>query len=138
MMAARVGEQSAVELKFVKRRPLVAMRSRVGVGTTPPNVLVTPKPVSSVMIKRMFGAPFGGTTRMGQYGVDCAALRSILPSNFWGGGGSWLPSIVVVALGEPATPLICCASTGSHDRKTPIAAIEAHVIHCFARMGCLQ
>jgi hypothetical protein len=30
-----------------------------------------------------------------------AALRSILPSNFCGGGGSWLPSIVVVALGEP-------------------------------------
>jgi hypothetical protein len=59
----------------------MAMRSRFGVGTTPPNVLVTPKPVSSVMIKRTFGAPLGGTTRAGQYGVDCAALRSILPRN---------------------------------------------------------
>src|SRR5262245_28447924 len=85
------------------------MRSRFGVGTTPPNVLETPKPVSSVMINRTFGAPLGGTTRAGQYGVDCAALRSILPSNFCGGGGSWLPSIVFFALGEPGVPVVCCA-----------------------------
>src|SRR5262249_35936986 len=80
-----------------------------GVGITPPNVVVTPKPVSSVIIKRMFGAPFGGTTRAGHQGVDCAALRSILPSNFCGGGGSWLPGIVVVALGEPGAPVVSCA-----------------------------
>src|SRR5262249_17910190 len=80
-----------------------------GVGITPPNVVVTPKPVSSVMISRMFGAPLGGTTRAGHQGVDCAALRSILPSNFCGGGGSWLPGIVVVALGEPAAPVVSCA-----------------------------
>src|SRR5215831_18096513 len=117
MMAARVGEQSAVELKFVKRRPLAAMRSRVGVGTTPPNVLVTPKPVSSVMINKKFGAPWGGTTRIGQYGVDCAALHSILPRNGCGGGGSWLPGIVVVALGEPGTPVACCAIAGAKARS---------------------
>jgi len=29
---------------------------------TPPNVLGAAKPTSSVMISRMFGAPFGGTT----------------------------------------------------------------------------
>src|SRR5215475_1030297 len=85
------------------------MRSRFGVGITPPNVLETPKPVSSVMIKSTLGAPWGGTTRGGQYGVDCAALRSILPPNFGGSGGSWLPSIVVVALGEPGTPAVGCA-----------------------------
>src|SRR5262249_814894 len=87
MMAARVGEQSAVELKFVYRKPLAAIRSRVGVGITPPNVLVTPKPVSSVLIKKMFGPSWGGTTGGGQQGVGCAGLRSILPSNLWGGGG---------------------------------------------------
>src|SRR5262249_13506404 len=129
MMAARVGEQSAVELKLVKRRPLVAMRSSVGVGTTPPNVLVTPKLVSSVMTKRMFGAPFGGTTRMGQYGVDCAALRSIFPLNSCGSGGSWLPSIVVVALGEPGAPVTCCANVGSVASRTPRATTETLVIH---------
>src|SRR5215472_3690453 len=80
MMAAREGEHSAVELKLVKRRPLAAILSSVGVGTTPPNALVTPKPVSSVIISSTFGAPLGGTTRAGQYGVDCAALRSILPA----------------------------------------------------------
>src|SRR5271166_5907330 len=100
MMAARVGEHSEVELKLVYRKPLLAIRSRFGVGITPPNVPETPKPVSSVMINRTFGAPLGGTTRAGQNGVDCAALRSILPWNFWGSGGICCPSIVVVALGE--------------------------------------
>lgn len=66
MRAARDGEHSAVELKSVKRRPFAAIRSSVGVGMTPPNVLVTPKPVSSVMISSTFGAPLGGTTRIGQ------------------------------------------------------------------------
>jgi len=35
----------------------------VGIGITPPNVLGTPKPASSVMISSTFGALFGGTTR---------------------------------------------------------------------------
>src|SRR3974377_1663419 len=86
------------------------MRSRFGVGITPPKVLETPKPVSSVMISRMLGAPLGGTTRAGQYGVDCAALRSILPRNGCGGDGSWLPGIVVVASGDPGAPVGCAAS----------------------------
>ena len=42
------------------------MRSSAGVGITPPKVLATPKPESSVMISRTFGAPLGGTTRAGQ------------------------------------------------------------------------
>src|SRR4029079_15885805 len=57
----------------------------------------------------MFGAPLAGTTRAGHQGIDCAALRSILPSNFCCGGGRWLPGIVVVALGEPAAPAVSCA-----------------------------
>jgi hypothetical protein len=42
MSAARVGEQSEVELNSVKRNPDLAMRSSAGVGMTPPNVLLTP------------------------------------------------------------------------------------------------
>src|ERR1700746_2767599 len=110
------------------------MRSSVGVGTTPPNVLVTPKPVSSVMIKRMFGAPCGGTTRIGQYGVDCAALRSILPLNGCGGGGSWLPSMVVVALGEPGVPVTCCAGADSHPDRTPRPKTDTLMIQRSALM----
>jgi hypothetical protein len=45
---------------------MAAMRSSAGVGITPPNVLGTPKPESSVMISRMLGAPWRGSTRMGQ------------------------------------------------------------------------
>jgi hypothetical protein len=33
----------------------------------------------------------------------------ITPPNFRGGGGSCLPSIVIVALGEPGVPVICWA-----------------------------
>ena len=86
------------------------MRSSAGVGMTPPKVLGAAKPTSSVMMSRTFGAPFGGTTRAGQEGVDCAALSSISPLNGCGGGGRYRPSIVVVAFGEPGVPLICCAS----------------------------
>src|SRR5262245_50937459 len=82
------------------------MRSRAGVGITPPNVLGAAKPTSSVMISRMFGAPLGGTTRAGQYGVDCRALRLIWPRNGCGAIGTYLPSIVVVASGAPGVPVI--------------------------------
>ena len=46
------------------------MRSMVGVGMTPPKVLGAPKPESSVMISKTFGAPFGGTTRGAHHGFD--------------------------------------------------------------------
>src|SRR5271167_1374106 len=82
------------------------MRSIAGVGMTPPNVLETPKPWSSVMISRTFGAPLGGTTRGAHHGVESAALCLITPPNFGGGGGSCFPSRLVVALGEPGTPVI--------------------------------
>ena len=80
------------------------MRSIVGVGMTPPNVLGTPKPASSVMMSKTFGAPFGGTTRGAHQGFDCSAPSLITPPNFGSGGGSCFPSMVVVALGEPGTP----------------------------------
>src|SRR5450631_2095362 len=88
---------------------MAATRSRVGVGMTPPKVLGTPKPESSVMISSTFGAPLGGTTRGAHQGVDSVAFSLIIPPNFGSGGGSCLPSIDVVALGEPRTPVTCCA-----------------------------
>jgi hypothetical protein len=84
---------------------------------TPPKVPDTPYPASSVMIRRMFGAPSGGTTRGGQYGVDCSTLRSIVPPNsVSGGGGSCFPSMVVVALGDPGVPVTSWA-----DAHNPLA-----------------
>src|ERR1700745_2798717 len=79
----------------------------------------SPKPTSSVIMSRMFGALFGGTIRAGQAGLDCRALSSIEPPNGGGGAGRYLPSIVVVALGEPGVPVVCCwALTAKAVRKT--------------------
>ena len=89
------------------------MRSIAGVGITPPKVLGTPKPASSVMISSTFGAPFGGTTRGAHHGFDCSASSLITPPNFGSGGGSCLPLMVVVAPGEPSVPVTCCAAAGS-------------------------
>src|SRR6476660_6479969 len=61
------------------------------------------------MISRMLGAPGGGSTLGGQYGLESGALRPISPPNFGGGFGRYFPSIVVVALGEPGAPVVCCA-----------------------------
>src|SRR5262252_2986774 len=63
------------------------------------------------MMSSTLGAPVGGTTRGGHHGVDSEALSLITPPNFGSGGGSCLPSSVVVAVGEPGVPVICCART---------------------------
>jgi hypothetical protein len=52
--------------------------------------------------ERTFGAALGGTTDGGRYGLESLASSLITPRNFGGSGESCLPSIVVVALGEPA------------------------------------
>src|SRR5271155_6232110 len=89
------------------------MRSRFGVGMTPPKVLGTPYPWSSVMMRRTLGAPLGGTTRGGHQGVESWATSLMTPPNFGGGGVIFFPSIVVVALGEPGVPVTCWAAAGA-------------------------
>src|SRR4030095_630826 len=95
------------------------MRSMAGVGMTPPKVLGAPKPWPSVMMSRTLGAPLGGTTRGAHHAFDSEAFSSITPPNFGSGGGRCLPSMVVVALGEPGVPVICWADA---DKATSIAA----------------
>ena len=95
------------------RSPFFAMRSRAGVGTTPPNVPGAPKPTSSVMMSSTLGAPFGGTMRGAHQGFDSEAFSLITPPNFGSGGGSCFPSMVVVAYGEPGTPVVCWAEAGA-------------------------
>src|SRR6266481_6526616 len=65
------------------------------------------------MMRRMLGAPLGGTTRGGHHGLESLALSLIVPPNGIGGGGSCFPSSVMVALGEPGSPLICWADAGA-------------------------
>src|SRR6185437_11669553 len=72
-----------------------------------------------------FGALLGGTIRGGHQGVDSEAFSLITPPNFGSGGGSCFPSMVVVALGEPNSPVTCCAmqKEGRSARTTPQSAI---------------
>src|SRR4029453_2628175 len=95
------------------------MRSMVGVGMTPPKVLGTAKPASSVMTSSTFGAPFGAATRGAHQGFDCSAPSLITPPNVGSGGGSCFPLMVVVALGEPGVPVICWAYTTRADLHVP-------------------
>src|SRR5262245_32730833 len=78
------------------------------------------------MMSSTLGAPLGGTTRAGQYGVDCAALRSIFPPNGAGGGGSCSPLMVVVAPGLPGAAVTCPCS----------CEVEAVGGRCCARACC--
>jgi hypothetical protein len=89
---------------------------------TPPNVPGAPKPWSSVIISSTFGAPFGGTTRGAHQGVDSEAFSLITPPNFGSGGGSCLPSMVVVALGDPKTPVTCWADAAAQPSARRVAA----------------
>src|SRR5437870_4149083 len=100
------------------------MRSIVGVAITPPNVLGTPKPESSVMMSRMLGACLDGTTRGAHHGFDWRASFLIRPPNFGSGGGSCFPSIVVVAPGEPGVPVVCtCALAEDATARSAAASI---------------
>src|SRR5262245_47948655 len=85
--AARVGEHNAVLLNWLYLSPLLATRSKLGVGIGPPKVLVAPKPVSSVMMSRTFGAPLGAVTPTGKSGLDSLALRPTTPPNGASGTG---------------------------------------------------
>ena len=78
-------------------------------GITPLKVDGAENPTSSVMIRRMFGAPLGSTTRAGQYGFDSTAFGLISPRKGCGGFGKYRPSMVVVAPGEPGAPLVSWA-----------------------------
>lgn len=58
--ACRVGEHTAVVWNRLNRSPGAASRSKVGVVYGPPNALDAPNLVSSSMITKTLGAPFGG------------------------------------------------------------------------------
>src|SRR5437660_4624449 len=72
------------------------------------------------MMSSTLGAPLGGTRRGGHHSLEPVTVSLITPPNFGGSGGSCLPSIVVVALGEPGVPVICwanaCGANDTHRR----------------------
>ena len=64
------------------------MRSKAGVGITPPKVPATPYPASSVIINKTFGAPVGGTILGFQYGLESFAFGLISPLKLGAGFGT--------------------------------------------------
>src|SRR6266496_4277621 len=81
------------------------------------------------MISRMLGAPLGGTTVGGQYGLESTAVSLITPPNFGSGGGSCFASIVVVAPGEPGLPVVwICALAEGATAMTAAASVPQRKI----------
>src|SRR5215469_9157425 len=88
--------------------------------------------------------------RGAHHAFDCMALSLITPPNFGSGAGSCLPSIVVVAPGEPGVPVICCATArgvlSTNRNETPInrrirfddLSIMVGSIHQAARRHCFS
>src|SRR5271154_6575604 len=91
------------------------------------------------MMSSTLGAPLGGTTRGGHQGVESLASSLMTPPNFGGGGGSCLPSIEVVALGEPGVPLTCCAAAlGAQSALKKMASVaNARAIFAFRFISVL-
>src|SRR6266567_4252263 len=83
------------------------------------------------MMSRMLGAPLGGTTRGGQYGLESVAASLITPPKGIGGGGICFPSMVTVASGEPGVPLICWVQAEGATVMTATASIPPRRT-CFA------
>src|SRR5262245_4330438 len=79
-------------------------------------------------MRRTLGAPLGGTTVGGQYGLESLASMLIVPPNGAGGGGRYLPSIVVVASGEPGVPVVCWAKVEPTVRaRTEVDNVSARI-----------
>src|SRR6266446_529096 len=91
------------------------------------------------MMSRMLGAPLGGTTRGGQYGLESVADSLITPPNGIGGGGICFPSIVTVALGEPGTPVIVCATheAAANAKATLIPTVVRTLLRVFISLTFL-
>src|SRR5262245_24798235 len=113
------------------------MRSMVGVGMTPPKVLGTPNPASSVMISSTFGAPLGGTTRGGHQGFDCSASSLITPPNFGSGGGSCFPSIGAVAPAEPGGGAPCASAKAELVMRIAVAMAAILIVLISPIRKCL-
>src|SRR5450755_1155685 len=89
------------------------------------------------MISSTFGAPLGGTTDGDQYGLESFASSLISPPNFGGSGGSCLPSIVIVAPGEPGVPVICWADApGASDMHRRILDDERKLAILITMLSC--
>ena len=85
------------------------------------------------------GRALGGTIVGGQEGFESVALRLIVPPNAAAELGMYLPSIVVVALGEPGMPVVwTCARVEGVMTINVAANIPLSRICIFVFMGLFR
>src|SRR5262245_41846754 len=94
------------------------------------------------MMSSTLGAPLGGTTWGGHHGFESLAFSLITPPNFSDGGGSCLPSMVVVAAGEPGVPVVWISALGDGlavtSQDTTIPQIQMNVCLVFMISGIIR
>src|SRR5262249_43453069 len=88
----------------------------VGEGMPPPNVPYCPKPQSSMRISRMFGAPFGAATGLGnRAGSESRYVRPTSPVKWKSGLGRMLGVLATdgstVGMGTLSSSLRVCERT---------------------------
>src|SRR5262252_6046654 len=103
------------------------MRWKFGVSIGPPNVLVAPKPTSSVRIKRTLGAPAGASMPFGKSGVEPFKVRSMCPLKGGSGGGNTLGVSASVGRGNAveATTDAAMMEVEPSKRRRVISAFSA-------------
>ncbi len=86
----------------------------------------------------MLGAPLGGTKRGGHQDFDPSRVSLMTPPNFGGGAGSCVPFTVVVALAEPATPVVCWAPATQtvSSRIESVGPSRAFVMNTLPSLWC--
>src|SRR5688572_5088157 len=133
--AARVGEQRAVVWNRLYFSPFLASRSRVGVGTGPPNVDAIPNPVSSVRMMSTFGEPFAALTGCGKLGVESLNVSAILPLNSGSGFGSCPSAAAGSAFSWADAGRDRCPLAASQPAAAPTAAARTAVLRDHRRMA---
>src|SRR3546814_11168825 len=82
--------------KRLERRPASARRWRLGVGIGPPKTLEAAKPASSVMMRKILGAPFGAFTGCGHAADESDRTRPTFPLTGSAGRGRTGPALLIL------------------------------------------
>src|SRR3546814_1387147 len=82
--------------KRLERRPASARRWGFGVGIGPPKTLEAAKPASSVMMRKILGAPFGAFTGCGHAADESDRTRPTFPLNGSAGRGRTGPALLIL------------------------------------------
>src|SRR3546814_4891552 len=82
--------------KRLERRPASAIRWRLGGGIGPPKTLEAAKPASSVMMRKILGAPFGAFMGCGHAADESDRTRPTFPLNGSAGRGRTGPALLIL------------------------------------------